>query len=340
MELTNMEQLLDFMTEPSEVLVREVGRLKGDLMILGAGGKVGTSLAIKARRAMTAAGAAGRVLAVSLFDYADGPRRLQQAGVEVIEADVSDPEQLAALPEAENIIYMIGKKFGTTGNEANTAYINIILPHLIAQRFPRSRIVAFSTGNVYGDAPLYSGGSTEEDIPCPVGEYAQTCLARERVFEYCSRKNNTPMLMFRLNYAIDLRYGVLCDIARNILEGTPVSLDAGVFNCVWQGEVCEYAIRSLLLTTVPPRVMNVSSPEVYSIRWAARELGKRLGKEPIFSGQEGSRAMFTNNQKLSSLLGAPQVSILQMMDWVAAWMLRGGEAIAAPTHFEATDGKF
>lgn len=339
MHLTK-ETLQQIMTEPSEALIKDVAKLQGDLMILGAGGKVGPTMAIKTRRALTAAGSNARVIAVSLFDYADAPGAMRDAGVEVIEADISDPQQLAALPDAENIIYMVGRKFGTTDSEYMTWHINVILPYLVAQRFPKSRIVSFSTGNVYGATPLASGGFCEEDLPQPIGEYGQTCLGRERVLEACSRKNGTPMLMFRLNYAIDLRYGVLFDIANNIYNDRPVDVSQGVFNCLWQGDVCEYAIRSLLHTATPPQLLNVSSPESYSIRWAAKELGRRLGKEPTFVGEEGTHSMFSNCQKMVSLMGYPSKGVLELMDMVADWIKSGGETITAPTHFETTDGKY
>ena len=338
--ITSKEMLQQIMTEPSEALIRDVAQLKGDLMILGAGGKVGPTMAIKAKRALTAAGSNAKVIAVSLFDYADAPEAMRNAGVEVIEADLSDPQQLAALPEAENIIYMVGRKFGTTDNEYMTWHINVTLPYLIAQRFPNSRIVAFSTGNTYGVKALTSGGWVEEDKPQPVGEYAQTCLGRERVLEYCSRQNNTPMLMFRLNYAIDLRYGVLFDIANNIYNDRPVDVSQSVFNCMWQGDVCEYAIRSLQLTAVPPAKLNVSSPESFSIRWAAHEIGKRLGKEPTFIGEEAPVSLFLNCQKMVQHFGHPSKGVLEMMDLVVDWIKLGGETITAPTHFENTDGKF
>lgn len=334
------QELLSSMTKPSKELIEAAGQLKGDLMVLGAGGKIGPTMAIKAKRALQAAGSASKVYAVSLFDYSDAPGAMRDAGVEVIEADLSDAGQLAGLPEAENIIYMVGRKFGTAGNEGDTWHVNVILPYLAAQRFSKSRIVAFSTGNTYGMAPLTGGGFCETDVPRPIGEYAQTCLGRERVLERCSRQNNTPMLFFRLNYSIDMRYGVLCDIASAIQEGRPVDVSQSVFNCIWQGEVCEYAIRSLLLTTVPPEKLNVSSPEAFSIRWAAGELGRRLGKEPIFAGEEGSTSLFLNCQKMVRLLGRPQVGILEMMDMVADWIKNGGETIHAPTHFETTNGVF
>jgi len=339
MNLTK-ESVQAMMTEPSEALIRDVAKLQGNIMILGAGGKVGPTMAVKCKRAVDAAGTGAKVYAVSLFDYADAPETMRKAGVDVIEADISDPKQLAALPEAENIIYMVGRKFGTTGSEELTWHINVILPYLAAQRFPNARIVSFSTGNVYPQVSVHSGGNVEDAILEPVGEYGQTCMGRERVLEYCSIHNNTPMLMFRLNYAIDLRYGVLFDIAKNIYEGKPVDVSQGVFNCIWQGDVCEYAIRSLLLTTVPPTKLNISSPEAYSIRWAAYELGKRLGKEPTFVGVESEKALFSNCQQMVKLLGYPSKGVLEMMDLVVDWLVSGGETITAPTHFETVDGKF
>lgn len=338
--IQNKEMLQQAMTAPSAALIEDVKKLKGDIMVLGAGGKIGPTMAVMARRALTAAGSDAKVYAVSLFDYADAPDAMKNAGVEVIEADLSKPEVLEALPDAENIIFMVGKKFGTTGQEHLTWHTNVILPYLVAQRFKNSRIVAFSTGNTYGMTSLVSGGSCESDIPQPVGEYAQTCLGRERILEHCSMENATPMLAFRLNYAIDLRYGVLFDIASAIQNGRPVDVSQGVFNCIWQGDVCEYAIRSLLLCEVPLKKLNVSSPEAFSIRWAARELGKRLGKEPIFSGQETACSMFVNCQEMVKHFGRPRKGILEMMDLVVNWIKIGGETITAPTHFETTDGKF
>ncbi|NLX64398.1 MAG: NAD(P)-dependent oxidoreductase [Clostridiaceae bacterium] len=335
-----LNELFDIMTAPSQRLTEDIKSINDNIMILGAGGKVGPSLAITAKRAFKAAGIDKEVYAVSLFDYPETVNIMKDAGVTVIEADLSDPAQLEKLPDVKNIIYMVGKKFGTTGNQSLTWYINVILPSKVAERFPDSNIVVFSSGNVYGMEPLYSGGATEEDELRPIGEYAQSCVGRERIMEYYSRKNNTPMLMFRLNYAIDLRYGVLYDIAKNVMDGTPVSLSQGVFNCIWQGDVCEYAIRSLLHTKTPPEILNVTSPEIYSVRYVANEFGKRFGKKPVFDGQEEYQALFSNTAKMVKLLGAPRVGLIEMIDMIADWMLNGGKAINAPTHFEVTDGKF
>lgn len=338
--LRTTQELMEFMTRPSERLVADLKRLKGDILILGAGGKVGPAMAVLAKRGVDAAGTGAKVYAASLFDRPDAPEVMRRAGVEVIEADLSDPKQLAALPEVDNVIYMVGKKFGTEGNESTTWHINVILPYLAAERYPHANLVAFSTGNVYGMAPVVSGGFCEDDMPHPIGEYAQTCLGRERILEHCSLQNGTPMLIFRLNYAIDLRYGVLYDIAKSILEGRPIDVSQGVFNCIWQGDVCEFAIRSLLRTAVPPEKLNVSSPEALSIRWAAKELGKRLGREPVFTGEEVQSALFSNCQKMVQWMGTPSLGALELIDLVAQWVKEGGEAISAPTHFEATNGVY
>jgi nucleoside-diphosphate-sugar epimerase len=338
--MKTISEVLDFMTKPSERLVADMRSLDGDVMILGAGGKIGPSLAITAKRAFDAAGVGKRVIAVSLFDYPDAAMTMRRAGVEVIEADISDPAQLQGLPDVKNIIYMIGRKFGTTQNQSLTWQVNVLLPSKVCERFPGSSIVAFSTGNVYGMVPIASSGSREEDEPRPDGEYAQSCLGRERVLEYYSKRDNTRVLIFRLNYAIDVRYGVLYDIASAVYEGRPVSLGQGVFNCLWQGDVCEYALRSLLHTSVPPMVLNVTGPETVSTRRAAEYFAGRFGKKPLFTGEEGSCAVLSNSAKMAGLMGYPNMPLEKMMDLVAGWIMQGGEVIDAPTHFEATDGKF
>jgi dTDP-4-dehydrorhamnose reductase len=333
-------EILEFMTRPSERLIRDMRALNSDIMILGAGGKIGPSLAITAKRAFDAAGIKKKVIAVSLYDYKDAPDSMREAGVEVIEADISDPEKLQKLPEVKNIIYMVGRKFGTSENQSQTWQVNVLLPAKVCERFPSSNIVAFSTGNVYGMTGLNSGGSNEFDEVKPDGEYAQSCLGRERMMEYYSEKDDTRMLLFRLNYAIDMRYGVLYDIAKAVYNETPVSLGQPVFNCIWQGDVCEYALRSLLHTSVPPVKLNVTGPETISTRWVAMEFAKRFHKSALFSCEEGTRALLSNAGKMSKLMGYPAISLEVMIDMVAEWILAGGEAINAPTHFETTDGKY
>jgi nucleoside-diphosphate-sugar epimerase len=333
-------EILELMTRPSERLIKDMKALNSDILILGAGGKVGPSLAITAKRAFDAAGIKKRVVAVSLFDYTDARTSMREAGVEVIEADISDPVQLKDLPDIKNIIYMVGRKFGTSQNQSQTWQVNVLLPEKVCERFPGSNIVAFSTGNVYGMTGLSSGGSNEYDELKPEGEYAQSCLGRERIMEYYSEKDQTKMLMFRLNYAIDTRYGVLYDIANSVYNETPVSLGQPVFNCIWQGDVCEYALRSLLHTLVPPAKLNVTGPETISTKWAANEFAKRFQKKAFFTDEEGNRALLSNSATMASLMGYPAVSLETMMDLVAEWIMVGGDAIIAPTHFETTDGKY
>lgn len=338
--MNKTSEILELMTRPSQRLIEDMKKLNSDIMILGAGGKVGPSLAITAKRAFDAAGINKRVIAVSLFDYPDAPSSMREYGVEVIEADISNGESLKQLPDISNIIYMVGRKFGTEDNQSITWQVNVLIPSKVCERFPGSNIVAFSTGNVYGMRGLSTGGSYETDTPNPSGEYAQSCLGRERMLEYYAEKDHTSMLIFRLNYAIDMRYGVLYDIANAVYNNTPVQLGQSVFNCIWQGDVCEYALRSLLHTAVPPNKLNVTGPEVLSTRWVAEEFAKRFGKTPIYAGAEGDSALFSNTTKMSKLMGYPSISIETMINMVADWIRSGGEAINAPTHFETTDGKY
>ena len=337
-------ELLTMMTEPSRRLIEDIRRIPGDILILGCGGKVGPSLAIQARRAIEAAGIRKDVIGASLFDYEDAAPSMLEYGVKLIEADLFDPDALRRLPDVPNIVFMVGRKFGTYKNQTTTWAINAMLPCKICERFPNANIVAFSTTNIYGNYPVAGGGCVEDGPLNPIGEYSQTCLGRERLMEHFSRKNGTPMLFFRLNYAIDLRYGVLYDIARNVLDGTPINLDVPLFACIWQGDANEYAIRSLLHCDCPPNAVNVSGPETISTLWAANEMGKLLGREPVFSGstENGLRAgcIFPNTTKLSQLMGYPTMALRDMMQMVAEWIMAGGRSINAPTHFESTDGKY
>jgi dTDP-4-dehydrorhamnose reductase len=337
----NDTELLDLITRPSQRLVEDVKKINGDILILGCGGKIGPSLAITAQRAIDQAPLDKQVIGASLFDYKDAPEQLQRAGVQVIQADFFDLEQLKALPDVENIIYMVGRKFGTQGNPELTWAINVLLPAKICERFPKANFVVFSTGNVYRYEDVSSGGSLETDLPEPVGEYGQTSLGRERVFEYYAGLHQNKMLFFRLNYAIDLRYGVLYDIARDIMAGNPINTGTGYFNCIWQGDVCEYAIRSLLHTKNPPNILNVTGPEHISIRWAAEQMGELLNREPVFlENSAPQKALYSNTAKLNDLMGYPNLPLKSMMNLVVDWVRLGGKTIDAPTHFEAQDGKF
>ncbi len=339
--IMNDSELLDLMTRPSDRLIEDIKKIDGDILILGCGGKIGPSLAITAKRAIDQAGIDKQVVGASLFDYDDAPEQMRRAGVRVIETDLFDPDQRKTLPEIKNIIYMVGRKFGTHDNPEMTWAINVLLPSKVCERFPETQFVVFSTGNVYRFEAVGSGGSCETDLPEPVGEYGQTSLGRERMFEYYAGLHQSKMLFFRLNYAIDLRYGVLFDIARDIVAGNPINTGIGYFNCIWQGDVCEYAIRSLLHTSNPPNILNVTGPEHINIRWAAEKMGALLGREPVFGEDVApDRSLFSNTAKLNGLLGYPHMALMPMMKMVADWIRSGGNSIDAPTHFEAKDGKF
>lgn len=331
------DELYEFLTTPSARLIEDITRISGDILILGAGGKIGPSLAIMAKRACKAAGIQKNIIAASLYDRADMPNRMREYHVQVMEADLFHPE---TLPECPNIIFMAGRKFGTADNQSLTWAINVLLPAKLCERFPQSRFVVFSTGNIYGDIPAVSGGSLETDAPNPDGEYGQTCLGRERIMEYYASRNGTQSLLFRLNYAIELRYGVLYDIAKAVHTGKAVSLSRGIYNCIWQGDVCEYAIRSLLHTSNPPNILNVTGPESISTKWTAMEFARMLGVQPVFCGEERSSGIFSNTVKLHGLLGYPGVSLAQMMRMQADWIMSDGSTIQAPTHFESVNGVY
>lgn len=338
--MKTVAELIDRLTTPEAGLIEDMKKIDGDIMILGAGGKIGSTLSIKAKRAMDAAKMNHRVIAVSLFDYKDSPALMKNAGVEVIEANLLDEEQLGNLPKIKNIIFMVGKKFGTSNNSAQTWAINVLLPGMIAKNFSRSSLVVFSTGNVYGMSDIHSGGASEKQPLEPVGEYAQTCLGRERVMEYYSRMNHTPTAFFRLNYAIDMRYGVLHDIAECVLQGKAVDLSTGYFNCIWQGDVAGYAIRSLLHCSTPPERINITGPESISVQWAAKEFGERFRKSVSFVGEIPQSSLFSNSAKAMGFFGYPSVTLEQMIDWTSEWCLNNGEVISAPTHFEERNGKY
>lgn len=338
--MKNTQELMEFLTRPSRRLIEDMKKIDGDIMILGAGGKVGPSLSIMAARACREAGLNKKVIAVSLYDRKDAPEMMRSYGVEVIEANLLDDKQLRELPDCPNIIFMAGRKFGTTENQSLTWTINVLLPAKVCERFPNSNFVVFSTGNVYGDTSALSGGSTEEDEPNPDGEYGWTCLGRERVFQYYAGLNGTKSLLFRLNYAIEMRYGVLFDIANAVYNGQPVNLSRGIYNCIWQGDVCEYAIRSLLHVSNPPNILNVTGPQCISTRWTAETFGKIFGKKPVYCGEERPVGIYSNTTKLGGLMGMPLMPLEDMIRMQAEWIMYGGESINAPTHFDQADGKY
>ena len=333
-------ELEDLLTTPSAQDVEAIGKLTGTLMVLGAGGKMGPTLAIRAQRAVEKAGTKLRVVAVSRFSDAAAERRLQEAGVETLKADLLDRAQVETLPEAEQVIFMAGRKFGSTGAEWLTWAMNAYVPALVAERYRAAKIVAFSSGNVYPLVPVTSGGATEADPPDPVGEYAQSVLARERLFQYFSGKYGTPCCLLRLNYAIDLRYGVLLDIGQKVFERRPVELGMAAVNVIWQGDANSVCLRSFAVCESPPLILNLTGPETLSVRWIAERFGEIFGVEPVFEGTEADTALLNNAGRCHQLFGYPSVTPRQMIEWIAAWIQAGGPTLGKPTHFETRDGKF
>jgi nucleoside-diphosphate-sugar epimerase len=333
-------RLEELLSRPSAADVAFARTLSDDILVLGAGGKMGPSLARRVRRALDAAGVKRRVVAASRFSEPGLAKALEGDGIEVVACDLLDPAQVERLPPAGNVLYLAGRKFGSTDRPDLTWAHNTVASALVARRFARSRIVVFSSGNVYPLVVSSSSGSTEEDRPDPVGEYAQSCLGRERVFEYFSRESGTPCLLFRLLYAVDLRYGTLVDVARSVHAGEAVDLRAPRVNAIWQGDANSYAFRSLALCATPPRPLVVTGPTPVSVRGAAERFGRIFGRAPRFTGEEGRQALLGNPSLCVSRMGPPEVSLDRLIEWTAAWIVRGGRSLGKPTHFEATDGRF
>jgi len=340
MSFASVAELEAKLAEPSPRLVEDMRRVEGDLLVLGAGGKMGPSLAMLARNALDAAGRRAAVTAVSRFSDEAVARRLEGAGVRVVRADLLDEAQLAALPDAPNVVYMAAMKFGTTGQEHRTWAMNTYLPGRVAERFRDARIVAFSSGNVYPLTPLISGAPTEDDPVGPVGEYAWSVLGRERLFHHFSLQHGTQVALLRLNYAVEMRYGVLVDIALAVRDGRPVDVSMGHVNVIWQGDANEVALRALLHCDSPPRVINVTGPETASVRRLALRLGERLGREPVFAGEEQGSALLNDASRAHALFGYPRVALNTMVDWVADWVAGDGETLGKPTKFQVRTGEF
>ena len=313
-----------------------MARVPGDILILGVGGKMGPTLARMARRAAPGK----RVIGVARFSEARLRERLQARGVECIEADLLSREAIAALPEVANVIFMAGRKFGSSGSEWLTWAMNAHVPALVAERFRKSRIVAFSTACVYPFVGTGTDGATEDVAPtAPSGEYANSCVARERMFEHFSHQHQTPGRLIRLSYAIDMRYGVLHDVAQKVLRGETIDLAMGYANVIWQGEANDWTLRALAHCHTPTSALNLSGPKI-GIRALAQALGRRLGIEPLLAGQEASTAWLIDSSQAYGLFGQPQVGLETMLDWTADWARRGGVSHGKPTHYEARDGKY
>ncbi len=338
--MKSIAELEEALTNPSERLIEDLRNNSGDILVLGISGKMGPSLAVLAKRALRDAGINKRIIGVASFSDPSKKLALETAGVETIRGDLLDPSFLASLPSVENVIFMAGHKFGTSGKEDLTWAVNTYLPGQVAERFKTSRIVAFSTGNVYPFVDVSGDGATENTPPSPVGEYAQSCLGRERIFQYFSKKHAIPTLLFRLNYALDLRYGVLNDIARKVLREEPIDLSMGYVNVIWQGDANEYALRSLLHCQSPSAILNITGPEKLELEMLADNFAERLGKTPNFTGKPMATALLSDARKAHDLFGPPSVNAEQMIDWTVQWIKNEGTELNKPTHFQTRDGQF
>ncbi|TLV03176.1 NAD-dependent epimerase/dehydratase family protein [Dyadobacter luticola] len=334
------ETLEEKWLKPSDALIEDMKRIEGDIMVLGAGGKIGPSICRLAKQAIDRAGLGKRVIAVSRFSEEGITAELNADGIETITANILDDSQLQDLPEVENVLYLAGTKFGTSNNEPYTWAMNAYLPGRVAEKFRKSNIVVYSTGNVYPFTPVHSGGATEETRPDPVGEYGQSCLGRERMFQYFSSVYGTPLLIYRLNYAIDFKYGVLLEIAKSVLNSKPINVNMGHVNVIWQGDANEMAIRSLLHCEAPAKLLNITGPETVSLRWLAKEFGQIFQIEPQFIGEEQPTALLSNAAESFRLFGYPRTTLKEMIGITARWLLEGGKTINKPTHFQERKGQF
>jgi len=333
-------QLDDFLSRPTGDVVDALRRLEGDLAVVGGGGKIGPSLATMACRARDAAGGGGKVFVIDRFPDESVRERLAAAGAKPIACDLFDSSAVGSLPDAANVIYMVGMKFGTSAAPAATWAVNALLPAAVAERYRDARIVAFSTGCVYALTRAGSPGSVETDPLEPIGEYANGCVARERIFEFLAARHGTAVVQVRLNYAVEMRYGVLVDLAEAIAAGEPVDLTMGHFNCIWQGDVNAAVLRLLEHAARPPLAINLTGADKLSVRRVAARLGERIGKPVVFSGVEADTALLSDASRAFRLLGEPPTPIDRVIDWTADWIARGRPTLGKPTHFQARDGRY
>ena len=338
--IASVEELDRLLSEPTPGVIETMRRMDGDLILLGVAGKMGPTLARMAKRASDAAGKPRRIIGVSRFSSPEHERELQQHGIETIRCDLLDETALGQLPDVPNVLYLAGMKFGSTGQESLTWAMNTYLPALVCKKYRHSKIVAFSTGNVYGLVPVSSGGSVETDIPNPVGEYAMSCLGRERMFEHFSRTLNIPLAIIRLNYACEMRYGVLVDLAQRIHAGQPVDLSMGWLNTIWQADANAFTLQCFDRVSTPPFFLNVTGPELINVREACEKLAALMNKTVSFTGVPAETALLNNAERSFGLFGKPRVNADQLLTWIADWIKRGGVTLNKPTHFESRDGKF
>jgi nucleoside-diphosphate-sugar epimerase len=338
--IENEAQLDDLLTRPRPELVSFIRQVRSPLLILGAGGKMGPTLAALACRATAAAGHKLQVIAVSRFNNSASRQWLESRGVETIACDLFKRDEIARLPDAGDLLFLAGVKFGTSQNPSLTWATNTIIPTNVAERFAQTRMVALSTGNVYPLVSVADGGAVETHPLTPLGEYANAAVARERLFEFQSLRHGTPMVLVRLNYAVELRYGVLHDLAQKVWAGEAVDLANGHFNCIWQGDANDAIVRSLARAASPPLRLNLTGPEVLSVRDVASQLGEIMSKSARFNGTELGTAQLSKSTNACKLLGPPSTPLKEVLRWTAHWIMRGGVSLNKPTHFEARDGKY
>jgi len=340
-KIRDVEQLDRLLSNPTEGVIETFSHLDGDVIILGVAGKMGPTLAWMARRAFDASGRRDRrVLGVARFTDPESESWLRDRGIETIRCNLLEQSAIERLPEVPNVVSMFAMKFGSIGREFQTWAMNTFLPGLVARHYRRSRIVAFSTGNVYGPVPVSQGGSTESDPPRPVGEYAMSCLGRERILEHFSRALGIPMVLIRLNYAVEMRYGVLVDLARKVMAGGPIDLAMGYFNVIWQADANAIALRAFDHAATPPAVLNVTGPETLGVRHVAERFGERFGLPVGLRGAEAPDALLSDSTLCRRLYGPPRLEAGQLIDLTAEWLKDGGQTLDKPTHFEARDGRF
>ena len=336
-DLSHLEELL---STPTLAAIETVRQTDGDFIVLGAAGKMGPTLSRMIRRALDTLGKKSRVIAVSRFSSPQSQEQFTRHNIETLKADLLDQHQLDALPDAPNIVYMAGMKFGSTGQEALTWAMNVYLPGMVCRKYRKSRIVAFSTGNIYGLSPVHAGGSTETDPLDPLGDYAMSILGRERIFEHFSLTLNIPVSIIRLNYAVEMRYGVLHDLATRVFNDQPVDVSMGNANVIWQGDASAMSIASFAHAATPPFILNVAGPETLSVRQIAQEFSRLFAKRPAFTGVETGTALLSNGQLGHRLYGYPKIPLQQILQWTADWIKQSGASHGKPTHFETRDGKF
>jgi nucleoside-diphosphate-sugar epimerase len=339
--IKTQDELDLLLSRPSAQLVQSVRNFTSPLVIVGAGGKLGPTLALMARRAADAAGCALEIIAVSRFDTTAPARDwLERRRIKTVSCDLLRADSIRQLPDAENVIYLAGQKFGTGKSPAITWAINVVAPARVAERYSRARLIALSTGNVYPPSEVSKGGSVESDPLTPLGEYANSTVGRERILEYFSARDGIPVALLRLCYAVELRYGVLLDIAQKVHGGIPIDLASGYFNCIWQGDANDMILRSLSLAGCPPTTWNLCRTEVFSVRSVAEQFGELFGRPPQFKGAESPNALLCNSRALCDKLGEPATPLDPMLRWIADWVRQGGHTWGKPTGFEVRDGKY